>query len=109
VYPKPNFLKDVPPKDICKNVTSYVRRFLNTGLPKHMRAQMGIRKYFETESFRMQPEKLMEDIEAITSVKVNVGGGETDKPIKTLSECESPLIGEGVIFKEQPAMEKLKQ
>ena len=109
VYPKQNFLKDVPPKDLCKNVTSYVRRFLNTDLPKHMRAQMGISKYFETESFRMLPEKLMEEIEAITSVKVNVGGGETNKPTKTLTECESLLIGEGVIFNEQPAIQKQKQ
>src|SRR4030095_10718471 len=41
-YPKRNFVNEVPAKDICKNVTNYVRRFLNTGMPKHMRMYTGI-------------------------------------------------------------------
>ena len=101
-YPKQNFVKEVPAKDICKNVANYVRRFLDADAPKHVRAYTGITKYFESSTFAMQHEKFMDDIETITRVKVNVGGSETDKPqTKTLAECNGPLLGEVIIFKAQ--------
>ena len=101
-YPKQTILKVVPAKDICKNVTNYVRRFLVTGSPKHMRNHMGITRFFTTSSFTASSDESLDGLEAITRIKVNVGESKTDQfpPTKTLSECDSPLLGEAIFQKD---------
>jgi hypothetical protein len=105
VYPKYENLIKTPAKDVCRIVTRRVRYLFGTNLPKDLRREISISRFFNHKNFgpRNRPENWEEDIENITIVGVGVRSNKNGKPPfqEELARCESPLLGDEIFFKDK--------